>query len=135
MAEIMSMQLALKRFPEEALSIYTNKIYVSQIFPPLKTSAYIVLVSAVLDQLLKSQTLICQRNFPILVGHIRDHTALAGPLLRGNRLADAHAHPLALVIEVSNVDEATRMHSPFHLNAEPSSTDSHSMNHICRIHF
>ena len=41
MTAIMAMQLALQRFPEEALNIYTDSVYVAQILLPLETGAYI----------------------------------------------------------------------------------------------
>ena len=91
--------------------------------PLLETAGSIKNASEAGKLFTQLQHLIRQRNCPFFLGHLRAHSGLPGPLVKGNELADLTTRPnfpdtyTFLTLNTDNVLAAQNSHRLHHLNA------------------
>uniref|UniRef100_A0A667I7A2 RNase H type-1 domain-containing protein n=1 Tax=Lynx canadensis TaxID=61383 RepID=A0A667I7A2_LYNCA len=115
-AELYAVQVALRTYPE-SINVYSDSQYLVKAVLQLPT-AFILTADEELYHLFHAiQKLLNSRHSPIYISHIRAHTDLPGPLVAGNRIADAATHLLQVLPITTPLETAKRSRDNFHQNA------------------
>lgn len=96
-------------------NLYTDSHYVAQSIDKLETITSIKTHNNEIQSLfIQIQTLIRRRTYPCVIGHIRAHSGLPGPLTKVNATADQ----LTKLVALTNVELATQSHKLHHQNSQ-----------------
>lgn len=113
--ELQAVYRVLTQFPQE-FNLYSDSQYVVNAMQHLETVPFIGTVNSTVQSLfLAIQQLLHNRSASCYFGHLRAHTALPGPLAKGNEIADIATRT---VVAYSAVTAAQQSHQLHHQNAQ-----------------
>ena len=107
----------------QAFNLYTDSQYVAhslqflEIVPFLDTAN-----SQILQLFMQIQLNLRECTVPYLVGHLRTHTGLPGPLAEGNDIVDKASRKCMAFLMASSIDVARDFHAQFHVNSKTLSS-------------
>ena len=104
-----------KRFPMP-INIISDSVYVVNAVLALETAGNFKQSSPVSEILMKIQNCILMREHPFYIQHIRAHTSLPGPMVKGNAIADSATRDMVFLSQ-SSIESAKNFHQLYHVPA------------------
>lgn len=99
------------------LNIISDSLYVVNAVRLLETAGLVKSSSTVAHIFEQLRNIILQRKKPFYITHMRAHTGLPGPMVKGNALAD-QATRLCVAVLTSPLEAAKAFHNKFHVTSE-----------------
>ena len=98
------------------INIISDSVYVVNAVLALETAGNFKQSSPVSEILMKIQNCILMREHPFYIQHIRAHTSLPGPMVKGNAIADSATRDMVFLSQ-SSIDSAKNFHQLYHVPA------------------